>query len=326
MKRSTRIKHFLFVVSVFLMVGLIGGQGTVFAADRNISLGTGGMTGTYYPLGVAMAKVWSAAGIGINVGAEATGGSVENARFIKGKTMEVGFVESLIADWAYQGQEMFKGNKVENIRGLISLYPNTMQTVVKADSGIKSYADLKGKKVSCGIQGSSSVLNMKIVLETYGIPFSEIKAQYLSYGPAMELLKDGQVDAVLVDAGAPNSAIIDISTQHKIKILSIDRANIAKIVQKYPFFSSATVIPKGTYKGVDEDIVTTGSLATLCIAAEMPDDLVYKMAKALIEKKADVAKGHPKGNDINLKTAIDGFSIPIHPGALKYYKEKGAVK
>ncbi len=326
MKRSTRIKHFLFVVSVFLMVGLIGGQGTVFAADRNISLGTGGMTGTYYPLGVAMAKVWSATGIGINVGAESTGGSVENARFIKGKTMEVGFVESLIADWAYQGQEIFKGNKVENIRGLISLYPNTMQTVVKADSGIKSYADLKGKKVSCGIQGSSSVLNMKIVLETYGIPFSEIKAQYLSYGPAMELLKDGQVDAVLVDAGAPNSAIIDISTQHKIKILSIDRANIAKIVQKYPFFSSATVIPKGTYKGVDEDIVTTGSLATLCIAAEMPDDLVYKMAKALIEKKADVAKGHPKGNDINLKTAIDGFSIPIHPGALKYYKEKGAVK
>ena len=326
MKGSKRIKRLGFVLSVFLMAGLIGGQGFGFAADRNISLGTGGMTGTYYPLGVAMAKMWSAAGIGLNVGAESTGGSVENARFIKGKTMEVGFVESLIADWAYQGQEMFKGNKVENIRGLISLYPNTMQTVVKADSGIKSYADLKGKKVSCGIQGSSSVLNMKIVLETYGIPFSDIKAQYLSYGPAMELLKDGQVDAVLVDAGAPNSAIIDISTQHKIKILSVDRANIAKIVKQYPFFSSATIIPKGTYKGVDEDIVTTGSLATLCIAAEMPDDLVYKMAKTLIEKKAEVAKGHPKGNDISLKTAIDGFSIPIHPGALKYYKEKGAVK
>ncbi len=314
------------MLSIFLITGLIFGPGIGLAADRNISLGTGGMTGTYYPLGVAMAKMWSAAGIGLNVGAEATGGSVENARFIKGKTMEVGFVESLIADWAYKGEEMFKDNKAANIRGLISLYPNTMQTVVKADSGINSYADLKGKKVSCGIQGSSSVLNMKIVLETYGIPFSNIKAQYLSYGPAMELLKDGQVDAVLVDAGAPNSAIIDISTQHKIKILSIDRANIAKIVQMYPFFSSATVIPKGTYKGIDEDIVTTGSLATLCVAAEMPDDLVYKMTKALIERKAEVAKGHPKGNDISLKTAIDGFSIPIHPGALKYYKEMGAVK
>jgi TRAP transporter TAXI family solute receptor len=305
---------------------LLGGFGTGFAADRNISIGTGAMSGTYYPLGVAMAKMWSAAKIGVNVAAEATGGSVENARHIKGKTMEIGFVESLIAEWAYQGQEMFKDNKVTNIRGLISLYPNTIQTVVKADSGIKSYADLKGKKVSCGIQGSSSVLAMKVVLETYGIPFSEIKPQYLAYGPAMELLKDGQVDAVLVDAGAPTSSIIDIVSQHKVKILSIDRPNIEKIVQKYPYFSAATVIPKGTYSGINEDVVTTGSLATLCIAAEMPDDLVYQITKALIEKKADVAKVHEKGKTIDLKTAVNGFSIPIHPGALKYYKEKGAVK
>ena len=326
MKGSIKMKRVLCVLSIFLVVGLFGGTGIGFAADKNISIGTGAMSGTFYPLGVAMAKMWSGAKIGLNVGAEATGGSVENARLIKGKTMEVGFVESLVAEWAYSGQEMYKDNKVENIRGLISLYPNTIQTVVMAKSGIKSYADLKGKRVSCGIQGSSSVTTMKAVLETYGIPFSEIKAQYLSYGPSMELLKDGMVDAVLVDAGAPNSAIIDIVSQHKVKILSIDRANIAKLVQKYPYFASATVIPKGTYKGVDEDVVTTGSLATLCIAAEMPDDLVYKMTKALIEKKGEIAKVHPAGNNINLKTAVDGFSIPIHPGALKYYKEKGAVK
>ncbi len=305
---------------------LILGSGISHAQVKNIAFGTGAMSGTYYPLGVAISKTWTAANIGINVGAEATGGSVENVRHIKNKTMEVGFVESLIADWGYTGQEMFKGSKAANIRGLISLYPNTIQTVVKADSGIKSYTDLKGKRVSCGIQGSSSVLAMKIVLETYGIPFSEIKAQYLSYGPAMELLKDGQVDAVLVDAGAPNSAIIDVSTQHKIRILSIDRVNIGKIVQKYPYFSSATVIPKGTYKGVDEDVVTTGSLATLCIAAEMPEELVYKMIKTLIDKRDEVAKVHEKGKSIDLKTAVNGFSIPLHPGALKYYKEKGVVK
>jgi TRAP transporter TAXI family solute receptor len=326
MKGWMTVRRALFALFVVAMLGLMGGQQPSFAADRNISLGTGGMSGTYYPLGIAMAKMWSASGIGINVGAEATGGSVENARHINGKTMEVGFVESLIADWAYNGKEMFKGSKVENVRGLIALYPNTIHMVVKANSGIKSWTDLKGKRVSCGIQGSSSVLAVKIVLEMYGIPFSDIKAQYLSYGPAMELLKDGMVDAVLVDAGAPNSAIIDISTQHKIDILSIDRANIEKIVKKYPYFSSATIIPKGTYKGLDKDIVTTGSLATLCIAAEMPDELVYKMTKTLIEKKAEVAKGHPKGNDISLKTALDGFSIPIHPGAMKYYKEKGLVK
>lgn len=322
MKKSTM--RIVCMLSIVAWMSLLGGVG--FAADKNISIGTGAMSGTYYPLGVAMAKMWSAAKIGVNVAAEATGGSVENARHIKGKTMEIGFVESLIAEWAYQGQEMFKDNKVTNIRGLISLYPNTIQTVVKADSGIKSYADLKGKKVACGIQGSSSVLAIKIVMETYGIPFSDIKPQYLAYGPAMELLKDGQVDAVLVDAGAPTSSIIDIVSQHKVKILSIDRANIDKIVQKYPYFSKATVIPKGTYSGINEEVVTTGSLATLCVAAEMPDDMVYQITKALIEKKAEVAKVHEKGKTIDLQTAVNGFSIPLHPGALKYYKEKGAVK
>lgn len=317
------------LTAVCLMAAVVialGWGGVGHAQTKNISFGTGAMSGTYYPLGVAISKVWSNAGIGLNVAAEATGGSVENARHIKNKTMEIGFVESLVADWAYKGEEYFKSGPVKNIRGFIALYPNTIQTVVKADSGIKSYKDLKGKKVACGIQGSSSVLNMKIVLESYGIPFSDIKAQYLAYGPAMELLKDGQVDAVMVDAGAPNSSIIDIGSQHKIAILSIDRANIDQIVKKYPFFSAATVIPKGTYKGIDYDVLTTGSLATLCVQAELPDELVYKMIKTLFDKKADVAKVHEKGKSIDLKTAVNGFSIPLHPGVIKYYKEKGVIK
>src|SRR5512136_2332213 len=297
------------LTAVCLMAAVVialGWGGVGHAQTKNVSFGTGAMSGTYYPLGVAISKVWSNAGIGLNVAAEATGGSVENARHIKNKTMEIGFVESLVADWAYKGEEYFKSGPAKNIRGFIALYPNTIQTVVKADSGIKTYKDLKGKKVACGIQGSSSVLNMKIVLESYGIPFSDIKAQYLAYGPAMELLKDGQVDAVMVDAGAPNSSIIDIGSQHKIAILSIDRANIDQIVKKYPFFSAATVIPKGTYKGIDYDVVTTGSLATLCVQAELPDELVYKMIKTLFDKKADVAKVHEKGKTIDLKTAVNG--------------------
>ena len=317
------------LTAVCLMAAVVialGWGGVGHAQTKNISFGTGAMSGTYYPLGVAISKVWTNAGIGLNVAAEATGGSVENARHIKNKTMEIGFVESLVADWAYKGEEYFKSGPVKNIRGFIALYPNTIQTVVKAGSGIKSYKDLKGKKVACGIQGSSSVLNMKIVLESYGIPFSDIKAQYLAYGPAMELLKDGQVDAVMVDAGAPNSSIIDIGSQHKIAILSIDRANIDQIVKKYPFFSAATIIPKGTYKGIDYDVLTTGSLATLCVQAELPDELVYKMIKTLFEKKADVAKVHEKGKTIDLKTAVNGFSIPLHPGVIKYYKEKGVLK
>lgn len=293
---------------------------------KNISISTGATSGTYYPLGTAIAKTLTGAGIGLNATAESTGGSIENARFLGQKQSEIGFVESMIADWAYNGKEMFKDKKVENIRGLISLYPNTIQTVVKAKSGIKSYSDLKGKKVAVGIQGSSSPLAMQAVLESYGLSMSDIKPQYLAFGPSMELLKDDQVDAVMVDAGAPNSAIIDISTQHQIKILSIDADNVKKIKQKYPFFSDAVVIPKGTYKGFDEDFTTTGSLATLCVRADLPDDMVYNMIKTMIDKKEDIAKVHEKGKTINLQTATNGISIPIHPGAEKYYKEKGVLK
>ena len=240
------------MTAVCLMAAVVialGWGGVGHAQTKNISFGTGAMSGTYYPLGVAISKVWTNAGIGLNVAAEATGGSVENARHIKNKTMEIGFVESLVADWAYKGEEYFKSGPVKNIRGFIALYPNTIQTVVKADSGIKSYKDLKGKKVACGIQGSSSVLNMKIVLESYGIPFSDIKAQYLAYGPAMELLKDGQVDAVMVDAGAPNSSIIDIGSQHKIAILSIDRANIDHDRQEVPLLLRRDGHPQGDLQG-----------------------------------------------------------------------------
>jgi len=296
------------------------------AKTQRMSISTGATSGTYYPLGTAIANVLTNAGLGLNVAAEATGGSIENARLIGQKQTEIGFVESLIADWAYNGKEMFKDKKVENIRGLVSLYPNTIQTVVKTKSGIKTYKDLKGKKVAVGIQGSSSPLAMQAVLESYGMSMNDIKPQYLAFGPSIELLKDDQVDAVMVDAGAPNSSIIDISSQHEIRILSIDPENIKKIREKYPYFSEPVTIPKGTYKGVNEDVVTTGSLATLCVRADLPEDLVYNITKTIFEKKDEIAKVHEKGKSIDLKNATNGISIPLHPGAEKYYKEKGVLK
>ncbi|NHM28612.1 TAXI family TRAP transporter solute-binding subunit [Desulfofundulus sp. TPOSR] len=322
----------LLATLVFLMGILTGCTGSKEQTGQdsskvlNMSISTGATSGTYYPLGTAIASVVSNAGIGVNMTAESTSGSIENARLIGQKQTEIGFVESLIADWAYNGKEMFKDQKVENIRGLVALYPNTIQTVVKKKSGIKSYKDLKGKKVAVGIQGSSSPMAMQVVLESYGLSMNDIKPQYLAYGPSMELLKDDQVDAVMVDAGAPNSSIIDVSTQHDIDILSIEPENIRKIREKYPYFSNPVTIPKGTYKGVDKDIITTGSLATLCVRADLPEDVVYNITKTIFEKRDEIAKVHEKGKSINLDTAINGISIPLHPGAERYYKEMGVLK
>lgn len=333
MKKFTKLTSTVLAFILLLSTGVLAGCGSntntganAPAKTKNISLSTGAQSGTYYPLGTAIANVWTQAGIGLNVTAEATGGSIENARLIGSKDTEVGFVESMIADWAYNGKEVFKDKKVDNIRGMVALYPNTIQTVVKADSGIKSFADLKGKKVAVGIQGSSSPIAIQIVLEAYGVSFSEIKPQYVAFGPGIDLLKDGLADAVLVDAGAPNSSIIDIATQHKINILSIEPDKIKQIRAKYPYFADVTVIPKGTYKGVEEDITTTGSLATLCVSADLTDDQVYNMTKTLFEKKDDIAKVHEKGKSIDLKNALNGISVPLHPGAEKYYKEKGILK
>lgn len=331
MKKFSKLVVLIAVVAMMmLVVAGCGGSGSTGEGEKdaaenptNLSMSTGSTSGTYYPLGTAISNVITNSDLGINMTAESTGGSVENARFLGQKQTDIGFVESLIADWAYNGNGMFEGTKVENIRALLSLYPNTIQVVVKEDSGIKEFTDLKGKRVACGIQGSSSPLNLQYVIESYGMTMDEVKPEYLSFGQGMELLKDNQVDAVLVDAGAPNSAIIDMSTQHDIHILSIDPENIAKIKEKYPYFSDPVTIPGGTYKGVDEDVVTTGSKVTLCTRAELSEELIYNIVKAIYENKEKVVQVHEKGNSINLEKATDAISIPLHPGAVNYYQEQG---
>lgn len=327
-----KLKKLSFIMVALLVVSLLaagcGTQNTGSATTQvtKIAISTGSTSGTYYPLGSAISGVLSNSNIGISATAEATGGSVENAKLIFTKESDIAFIESGIADFAYNGTEMFKGQKIENIRGLIALYPNTMQTVVKAGSGINSYADLKGKRVAVGVQGGSTPLNMGIVLEQYGLTLNDIKPEYLGFGEGIQQLKDNKLDAVLVDAGAPSSAIIDIATQHAVKILPIEPEKVKAIVKKYPFFSDVVIIPAGTYKGIDQDITTTGSKVILATRSELSDDLVYNILKTIVEKKDEITKVHEKGNSIVLDKALDSISIPLHPGAEKYYKEKGVIK
>ncbi|WP_366922169.1 TAXI family TRAP transporter solute-binding subunit [Metallumcola ferriviriculae] len=292
----------------------------------DISIATGGTSGTYYPLGSAVATVVNEAKLDINATAESTGGSVENARLILQNAADFGFIESGIAKWAYNGEEMFEGNPVENIRGVIALYPNTMQTVVKVNSGIESYADLKGKRVAIGVQGGSTPLNMEFTLDQYGISLDDIKPEYLGYGEAMQLLKDNQLDAVLVDSGAPSSSIIDISTQHEVRILPIEADVVSKMKESYPFFADSYVIPAGTYKGIDQDIPTTGSKVMIAVSADVPDEVVYNVVKTMFESKEKIVNVHEAGKSIQLETALDTIAIPLHPGAEKYYKEQGLIE
>src|SRR5690625_2954775 len=291
---------------------------------QSISFVTGGPGGTFYPLGVGMADVINDAGIA-NVTVETSDASIENTRLLGAEEAEIGLLETGIAYFASEGIEMFDEDQITNVRGVMTLYPNLIQMVVMADSGIETYADLKGKKVVVGQPGSSSMLNLDLVLEQYGLEFDDITPQYSDFSQGIDMLKDGQVDATLVDIGIPAPAIIDISSQHDIHILSIDEDKIDNIATNYPYFTNKIVIPAGTYNNVDEDVITAGVPVMLGTHEDVSEDLVYEMTKILFEKKEDVVKVHPAGESIDPDSATEGLPIPLHPGAEKYLKEIGKL-
>lgn len=314
----------LLILSIVLVLAACGDKasGDKKSSNQqtsNLSFVTGGPGGTFYPLGVGIADVVNGKGVA-NITVETSDASIENTRLLGAKQAELGLLETGIAYYAAEGKEMFD-KKLANVRGIMTLYPNLMQMVVMTDSGIKSYADLKGKKVVVGQPGSSSMLNLELVLAEYGLSFDDIKPQYSGFSEGIDMLKDGQVDATLVDVGIPAPAIIDISSQHNVTILPIDEDKIDNISEKYPYFSNKIIIPAGTYTNQDKDIVTAGVLVMLATREDLPEDLVYELTKTIFENKDEITKIHPSGESIDPEKATEGLSIPLHPGAERYLDE-----
>jgi len=208
---------------------------------------------------------------------------------------------------------------------IATLYPEIVQVVVAAGSPIKSFADLKGKKVGVGAPGSGTEANFRQLLDAYGMKKEDVNAQYLSFSESAEAFKDKHIDAFIVTAGIPNSGIMDVSTQNEIRILDIPSDVAGKLTQKYPFLA-AVKVPANTYKGQTADVPTVAVNAVLIVGNQLKDDMVYNLTKALFENQAELASAHAKGKEVNLKYAVQGVSIPFHPGAVKYYKEKGLMK
>lgn len=309
---------------VAAMVMVMGALAAAQAADVKLILATGGTAGTYYPFGGAMAKIWNSKIPGMNVTAQTTGASAENIRLINKKEAELALVQSDTLDFAFKGAEVFK-EKLTGMSAIAVLYPEIIQVVVRADSTVKSFSDLKGMKIGVGAPGSGTEANFRQLLDAYGMRKEDVKAQYLSFAESADQFKDKHIDAFIVTAGIPNSAIMDISTQHNIRLLDIPAEVVAKLTQKYPFLSPARV-PANTYKGIAVDVNTVAVNAVLIASNDLKEDVVYNLTKALFENQAELASAHAKGRELSLQSAVKGVSIPFHPGALKYYKEKGAMK
>ena len=302
---------------------LMGAVASGYAAD-NLVLATGGTAGTYYPFGGALAKIWNSKIKDMNVTAQTSGASGENVRLINKKEVELALVQSDTLDFAFNATEAFK-EPLKGMSAIAVLYPEIIQVVVAAAGPVKSIADLKGKKVGVGAPGSGTEANFRQLLDAYGMKREDVNAQFLSFSESAEAYKDKHIDAFIVTAGIPNAGIMDVATQNEIRILDIPADVAAKLTQKYPFLA-AVKVPANTYKGQTAEASTVAVNAVLIAGNSLSEAMVYNLTKALFEYQADLASAHAKGKELNLQFAVKGVSIPFHPGAVKYYKEKGLMK
>ncbi len=298
-----------------------------FAAGRTFfGIATGGTGGTYYPLGGMLAQLISNTAempdTKISATAETGNASVANAQLLGRGEIESAFVAADILDAASRGVGQFEGAPLENLRAIGALYPETVQLVVRADSGIETFEDLKGKSISSGSPGSGQWQLLGDLLEAHGIAREEVSEDYSSFSQSVDKIKDGNLDASLITAGLPTSSVTDLANGHDIRIVPLNGPAIAKLQETQPYYANA-VIGAGAYKGVDADVETLAVRAIWATHADVPEDLIYAVTKALYENTETLGQVHPMGKQISIDKALESVSIPVHDGAAKYYAEKG---
>jgi TRAP transporter TAXI family solute receptor len=319
-------KGFIFIVALSLMVTLVTPL-PVFAKAKYITIASGWVTGVYYPFAGAVSRIlWmEREKLGVRASVESSGASVANSNLIANKDAELALLQNDIANYAYYGKLMFK-KPIKNMRGIATLYPETCQIQVRKDAGIKSVADLRGKRVAIGPLGSGTEQNAKQILEVYGLTVKDLaKVQQLTSLESADFMKDGRIDAAFYTVGVGAAALTDTALMTPCDIVRIDDAHYTKLHAKYPFYAQ-DLIKAGTYKGLDSDAKTVAVMAMLVTRKDLKTDLVYNVTKAIFENLPKLHSAHAKLKAVTLESAMDGMSIPLHPGAEKYFKEKGIVK
>jgi len=300
------------------------------SAQEFISIGTGGVTGVYYPTGGAICRLVnkSRKEHGIRCAVESTGGSVYNINTIKAGELEFGVAQS---DWqhhAYNGTSKFEGDAAfPDIRAVMSVHPEPFTLIVRGDSGITGFADLAGKRVNVGNPGSGQRATMEVVMDAYGIGMDDLALATEYKGSEMaKQLCDGNIDAMIYTIGHPAAAIKEATTTCDAQLVSVTGAEIDKLVADNPFYRVAT-IPGGMYKGTDGDTTTFGVGATFVTSASVPEDVVYIVSKSVMENIDDFRGLHPAFANLDpAQMVADGLSAPLHDGAMKAYKELGLLE
>ena len=299
---------------------LLIAAGALGAQQKFISIGTGGTAGTYYPLGGAMADIWNKNIARMNATAQSTGASAANINLLSDGKIDVAIIQNDVGYYALNGIELFKDKVNPDLRGMACLYNETVQLIALESSGIKSVYDLKGKKVSVGAAGSGVEANARQILEAAGLSYADIKVQYLSFAESANNLKDGNIDAAFTTAGFPVAAISDLAVSKKSVLVPVEKEVLSKLMSKWSFYAP-TVVPANTYNGITTATPTVAVKAMLAVSAKLDATLVYEMLKTMFANGPRLVAAHAQGANIKLATALEGMSLPLHPGADKFFKE-----
>lgn len=326
---------------------LLGGLGTALAASPTLAqditffrINTGGTAGTYFPIGGLIANAISnppgsrtcadggSCGVpGVVATAVASNGSVANVSAIASGSAQSGFTQSDVAYWAFNASGIYEGRpKVDVLRAIANLYPESFHLVARKGAGIKAIKDLKGKRISLDEPGSGTLVDARLILAAYGLTEKDVKAEYLKAQQAADKLKDNALDAFFSVSGWPLGAIAELAATTGIDLVPIDGPEAEGLVKAYGFFATDE-IPDGAYKGVS-GVKTVSVNAIWATSSKQPDQLIYNITAALWNPSTRrlLDSGHAKGRVIKLETATQGLGIPLHAGAEKFYKEKGLIK
>jgi TRAP transporter TAXI family solute receptor len=309
---------------------LVAGSLATASAQTFITIGTGGVTGVYYPTGGAICRLVNKdrSEHGIRCSVESTGGSVYNVNTIRAGELDMGVVQSDVQYNALNGEgEEFEGQgPFEDLRAVFSVHAEPFTVVARADSGIESFDDLQGKRVNVGNPGSGQRATMEVLMDAKGWTMDDFTlASELKSAEQAQALADNKIDAIVFTVGHPSGSIQEATTTVDAKLIPVSGPEVEELVKNNPYYSMAT-IPGGMYRGTDEDVETFGVKATFVSSAAVPDEVVYAVTRAVFENFEDFKKLHPAFANLEKEDMVsEALSAPLHPGAEKYYKEAGLM-
>lgn len=303
--------------------GTDGSDATVSLDDLFVTIATGGTSGVYYPLGAGIGTILEDE-LGIDASVQATQASVENVNLVSENRAELALITGDTAYQAFEGEGPFEDDgPKENLYSIAALYPNFLHVVTTEDAGIDSFEDLKGKKVSVGAPNSGTELAAQVLLEGHGMSYDDITPDYLSFAESVDQMKNGLVDAAILSSGIPNSGIMDLDTTHGIKLIPIEGEAMEYLTENYSYLGEEA-IPANTYS-IEEDVPALAITNAMIASDDLTEEEAYHITKTIFDKLDILQETHGAAEDIDLSTATEGLSIPLHPGAEKFYKEEGVL-